>query len=114
MSLPRPVRPSRAIADFVAYVRQMKRSQIWGGVLAVGVTLLWFWAIFDKLYPPEPYKPPEVSYVTQWPATRTAEEVRAQQARDLPRELAEKKRREEAEAARRAQYDRLAKQLGME
>jgi hypothetical protein len=115
MSLyPRPVRPSRAIGDFIGFVRARKRSEIWFGLLAVAITLLWFVAIFYKLYPEPEYIPPKVQYAKQWPASRTAEEVRAQQAKDLPRELAAKKALEAAKAAERAKYDRLAKQFGLD
>ncbi len=112
--LPRPVRPSRAIADFVAFVRMRRQSEIWAGLLAVCITLLWFWMIFDKLNPTPEYVPPPVNYVKQWPKTRTEAEVAAQQAKDLPAEIAARKRREEEAAAERAKYDKLAKQFGID
>lgn len=82
-------------------------------LLSLGMTLTWFAAIFYNLYPRPEYKQPTVMYVTQWSASRTAAEIRAQQARDLPAELEEKRREEKAAADKRAQYQRLAKRLGI-
>lgn len=110
---PRPVWPSRAVGDLVTYVRTRGRRELMFGLLSVGITLLWFWAIFDKLYPKPEYKAPPVFYAKQWRADRTVAEVRAQQAKDLPAELAAKREREKAEADRRAKFQKLAKQLGL-
>jgi len=110
---PKPTRPSRAIADLIGFVRNVGRKEIVFGLLSIVITGLWFWAIFDKLSPKREWKPPQVFYVKQWSAARTAAEVRAQQAIDAPREQAERARVEAEAAARRAQYQRLAKQLGI-
>lgn len=112
--LPRPVSPSRAIGDLIGFIKARKRSEVLFGLLAVGITLLWFVMIFDKLNPEPEYRAPPVNYAKQWPATRTEADVKAQQAKDLPGEIAEKKRLEAEAAARKAQYDRLAKQFGLD
>jgi hypothetical protein len=50
-------------------------------------------------------------YVQQWSAERTRAEIAAQQARDLPGELAKKKQIEEFQAERRAQFKRAREAL---
>lgn len=111
---PRPVRPTRAIGDFWQFLKGRQRHEYVILVLSALMTFAWFAAIFYKLYPKPEYKPPTVMYVKQWPASRTVEEVRAQQAKDLPAELEAKRLAEKAEAEKRAKYQRLAKQLGID
>lgn len=53
----------------------------------------------------------EIIYVESWPATRTDEEVRAQQAKDLPGEIERKKAFEKRQAERRAQFKRIDDKL---
>ena len=69
--------------------------------------------VFDTLSVKKEWKPPEVQYVQQWPASRTDAEARAQQAKDAPRELAEKKAEADAKLKRRQAFQRVAKQLGI-
>ncbi len=83
-------------------------------MLAVVITALWFWAIFDKLDVRPEWEPPKVMYVKQWPKTRTAAEVRAQQAKDAPQELAARKAEEAAARKRQDEYKQLAKTLGID
>jgi hypothetical protein len=111
---PRPVRPSRAIGDLWMFIRQRRRHELGFGLLAVGITCLWFWAIFDKLDVRPEWQPPKVMYVKQWPLTRTEAEVRAQLAKDAPKELAERKAAEEAARKRQDEYKKLAKTLGID
>ena len=112
--LPRPVSPLRAITDLWQFLRARQPHEFVFALLAIVLTGLWFYAIFDKLYTKPEYKPPPVFYATQWPATRTAAEVKIQQAKDLPAELKAKREKEKAESERRAQYGRLAKQFGLD
>lgn len=53
----------------------------------------------------------EIIYVESWPASRTDAEVRAQQAKDLPGEIARKKAIEQRQAERRAQFKKLDDRL---
>jgi hypothetical protein len=110
---PRPVWPMRALGDLWHYLKARPRHEYVILLVSIAMTFTWFSAIFYKLYPKPEYKPPAVMYVTQWKATRTAADVRAQQAKDLPAELAAKRAAEKAEAEKRAKYQRLAKQLGI-
>ena len=112
--LPRPVRPSRALGDLWQFVRGRTRQEVFFGLLAVGITALWFAAIFDKLNPEPEYKSPPVFYAQQWPANRTVADVRAQQKKDLPAELVAQREREEAARLQRKRYDKLAKQFGLD
>lgn len=111
---PRPVGPVRAIGDLWQFLKARKPHEYIILLASIGMTFTWFAAIFYKLYPKPEYKPPTVMYVKQWTAARTAADVRAQQAKDLPAELEAKKAAEKAEAEKRAKYQRLAKQLGID
>ena len=111
---PRPVRPSRALGDLWQFVRSRTRHEVFFGFLAVGITALWFVAIFNKLNPDPEYKAPPVFYAKQWTANRTVADVRAQQKKDLPGELAAQREREEAARIQRQRYDKLAKQFGLD
>ena len=62
----------------------------------------------------EDWVPPKITYIEQWPESRTIAEVRAQQARDLPAELAAKKERDDAAAAKRRAYRRVADEFGID
>jgi hypothetical protein len=110
---PRPVSPSRALSDLWRFMRARKRHEFAFGLLATGITVLWFAMIFDKLSVKPEWRPPNVMYVKQWPKTRTAADVRAQQAIDAPREKAEREALEAEKKKRQEQYKRLAKQLGI-
>jgi hypothetical protein len=110
---PRPVRPSRALSDLWGFLRARKRSEFLFGGLAVLITCLWFWMIFDKLSAKPEWRPPTVMYVKQWPKTRTTEDILKQQAIDAPKEKAAREAREAAAKKRQEDYKRLAKQLGL-
>lgn len=60
------------------------------------------------------YIPPEVTWVNSYAPNRTIEEIRAQQAKDLPAELKEEADIKAAEEARRAEYRKLADLFGIE
>lgn len=111
---PRPVRPSRAIGDLWTFIRQRRRHELGFGVLAVVITALWFWAIFDKLDVRPEWEPPQVMYVKQWPTTRSEAEVRAQLAEDAPKEIAAHKAEEAAAQKRQAEFKKVAKTLGID
>ena len=109
--LPRPSSPRAAWRDMIGFVRERRRHQMVFAALAIGVTIAMLGAFVDEFNRKEVWKPPVVTYVKQWPASRSLADVRAQQARDLPAELAEKKRLEALEAEQRAQFQRARKQL---
>lgn len=109
-------RPSTkdGIADLIAFFREPRPHQ-W---LVLGLAVL-FPAIIVGLFLAsfrfeQEYVPPEVTYVTQWDASRSRAEIMAQQAKDLPKELAERERIRKAEEERRQQYRRVADMMGIE
>lgn len=104
--IPRPASPRVAWQDAVSFLRQRRRHQIVFAALAIAVPILVIFAFMDEFNRTAEYHPPEVIYFKQWTAERTRAEIMAQQAKDLPAELAEKKRIEEFQAERRAQFKR--------
>lgn len=112
--LPPFVRPQRALADFKTFWGTHRRHQLGFAALAVGATfvvLLGFWSSFTAEIE---YKPPEVTYVEQWPASRTDAEVRARLAKDAPIEQAAKDAATAAAEKRRQEFKRLADKLGIQ
>jgi hypothetical protein len=104
--LPPASRPSAAIKDLMAFLRQRSREQVIGATLAVLVTII-IVIIFlvDSQINTAP--PPQIVYVEQWPANRTDAEIIADQ----------KKHQAEREAAAREkqrQFQELEKKLGMD
>lgn len=110
---PRPDRPSRALADLWAFVRARRRSEFVFGGLAVALTSVWFWMLFDKMSPKPEWRPPTVLFVKQWPKTRTLADIRAQQAIDAPKEKAARDARAAEAIKRQDEYKALAKRLGI-
>lgn len=111
-----PKRPSiteawRDLRDFVVAPRPHKIVFL-AAALAAPVGL--FEAFLQQAKVDTDYIPPAIIYVKQWDANRSVEDVKRQQAIDLPGELAAKKAREaEAEATRQA-YRRVADQFGID
>lgn len=87
-------------------MRQRRPHQIVFMALAIGIPLLVIGGFVNEFNRQPVWHEPEVMYVQQWTAERTRAEVAAQQARDLPAELAKKKQIEKFEAERRAQFKR--------
>jgi hypothetical protein len=109
--IPRPASPRVAWRDAVSFLRQRRPHQIVFVALAIGIPILVFLAFINEFNRTPEWHPPEVMYVQQWTAERTRAEVAAQQARDLPAELAKKKQIEEFQAERRAQFKRAREAL---
>ncbi|AYJ86456.1 hypothetical protein D3Y57_11370 [Sphingomonas paeninsulae] len=104
--IPRPTSPRVAWRDAVSFMRQRRPHQIVFAALAIGIPILVILAFINEFNRPPEWHPPEIMYVQQWSAERTRAEIAAQQARDLPAELAKKKQIEEFQAERRAQFKR--------
>lgn len=111
--LPGPRQFARAWADLRQFVAQRRRHEMVFAAAAVALTIGMAFTIFDSLSVKKEWKPPEVQYVEQWPLNRTDAEAHAQQVRDAPRELAEKKAEADAKLKRREAFQRLAKRLGI-
>ncbi|WP_293880453.1 hypothetical protein [Sphingomonas sp.] len=104
--LPRPSSPRVAWRDAVSFMRQRRPHQIVFMALAIAIPLLVIGGFVNEFNRTPAWKEPEVMYVQQWTAERTRAEVAAQQKRDLPGELAERKRIADFQAERRAQFKR--------
>jgi hypothetical protein len=109
--LPRPSTPRNALSDMIEFVRERRQHQYVFAALAIAIPTLTLYAIANEFDRKPEWKPPTVTYMTQWRASRTPAQVRAQQAIDLPAELARKKAARDAEAARKAQFVRLKTKL---
>jgi hypothetical protein len=112
--LPRPSSPRAALRDFWDFVRVPRKHKVVFAALSFAFPIGIFAAMIQEAKVDEVWVPPTIVYVKQWPASRTAAEVKAQQAKDLPAELAAKKEREEAAEARRQSYRRLADKMGID
>jgi len=111
---PRPVRPSRAIADLAQFLRQRRRHEMVFAALSVALTAAMVWAVVKQFEPKVEWKQATVLYVEQWSAKRSAAEVRARLALDAPKEAAARKKLEAEAAIRRAQFKRVGEWMGIE
>lgn len=112
--LPKPSSPLAAWRDFVAFVRAPRKHKMVFAALSFALPALIFIGMAQQAKVDAVWVPPTIVYVKQWPANRSIVEVRAQQAKDLPAELAAKKEREAAEEAQRQAFRRVADQFGID
>ena len=109
--LPPPVSPRAAWLDALGYIRQRRRHQLVFAALSLAAPVVLISAFMNEFNRTAEWQPPTVIYVKQWSAERTLAEVRAQQAKDLPAELAARKRIADEEAARHESLLKIKKQL---
>ncbi|MFP5329553.1 MAG: hypothetical protein ACLGHC_05385 [Alphaproteobacteria bacterium] len=103
---PRPVGPRNAFRDLAAFMRQRSREQLIGASLALLATvIIVILFLVDSKINTAP--PPQIVYVDSWSANRTDAEIVAQQKID-------QRKKREAEAEKRRQYQKLEKQFGIE
>ena len=104
--LPPMVGPRAALRDLTAFMRQRSREQIIGASLAVLVTIIIVVIFFvDSKINTAP--PQQVVYIESFPADRTDADIIADQ-----KKASEQRRK--AEEARRQEFEKLQKQLGIE
>ena len=104
--LPPMVGPRAALRDLTAFMRQRSREQIIGAALAVLVTMIIVIIFFvDSKINTAP--PQQIVYVENFPANRTDEQIVADQTKAS-------EDRKKAEEARRQEFEKLQKQLGIE
>jgi hypothetical protein len=113
MAIPLPPLPSprAAWADLRAFLATRERYHwVFAAIsLAIpGFFIFEFWLVSGKS---AAYRPPEVTYVKQWPKTRTDAEIKTQQAKDAPAEEAERKQQAADDAAYRKKRAALKKLL---
>ena len=92
---------------------RVRANELISAIAALAVATVLMIVVWRDFSVTKAYEPPDITYVTQWPGTRTAAEVRAQQAIDGPREAAERKAADAAALKRRQEFQRLADRLGI-
>jgi hypothetical protein len=103
MALPRPSSPLAAWRDLKAFLGQQERHKFVFAAIAICIPVV----IVAGFYVDSNIKPePQIIYVQSWSASRTDEQIKAEQKID------QAKRDKEA-AERRRQYQELEKRLGM-
>jgi hypothetical protein len=104
--LPPVYRPSVALKDLMAFLRQRSREQVIGATLAVLVTIIIVIIFFvDSKINTAP--PPQVVYVDLYNSNRTDAEIIADQKKDQAEKEALAKERQR-------QFQELEKKLGMD
>ena len=104
--LPPASRPSVALRDLFAFLKQRSREQVIGAILAVLVTII-IVIVFMVDSKINTAPPPQIVYVEQWPANRTDAEIIADQKKDQAK-------REAAAKEKQRQFQKLEQQLGIE
>jgi hypothetical protein len=104
--LPPVSRPSVALRDLWAFLRQRSREQVIGGILAVLVTIIIVIVfLVDSKINTAP--PPQIVYVELYESNRTDAEIIADQKKDQAE-------REAAARERQRQFQELEKKLGID
>lgn len=98
--------PLRAINDLRAYLAQRQPYEVIFLFLAIVVTTLVIVGFVHDSHEERVYKR-EIVYFESWPASRSDAEIKAQQARDLPKELARKAEIERRAKARQESFKKL-------
>lgn len=99
MRLPRPASPKVLWNDIREFFGERRPNQLLAAALALAIpTAIGITFLFDVI---DAHKvPPTVMYLESWPADRSTEEIVAKQKAD-------EQRRQELEAERRRQFQRL-------
>ncbi|MBX9882980.1 MAG: hypothetical protein K2X73_13530 [Sphingomonas sp.] len=99
--------PIAALADLRAFFAARKRHELWffacSAALTAGIILA---LIKDASEFKRPYTP-NIIYVEQWPASRTDDEIRAQQKIDQAKKHAELARIEALKKKRQASFKKV-------
>lgn len=101
---PRPRSPRVLLADVKAFVRSDQRHKLLFGFLSLLLPALLIAGFYVDSHVEPP--PPEMTFMPSWPATRSDAEIIAQQKID-------QRKRHAQQAERRAEFKRLADQLGI-
>jgi hypothetical protein len=107
MALPRPAKPATLVADIRAFLRSEQRHKPLIALLAIIMpVLIVYLFVLDARTNILPTGP-QITYLSDWRNDRTDAEIVAQQKID-------QKAKDKADAERRAAYQRVAKQFGIE
>jgi hypothetical protein len=101
----------RDLRDFIVAPRPHKIVFV-AAALAAPVGL--FLAFLQQARVDADYIPPKIVYVQQWSSDRTIAQIKAQQAKDLPAELARKQEQETKAERQRQVYRKLGETLGID
>ena len=110
MALPPIVRPSAAFADLRAFLATRERYHWVFAALSVVITGYFITIFLIQSWTKE-YKPPEVTWVTSYAANRTEAEIKAQQAIDQAKRIAEAAELKKLQEAQRQQAVKLQEQM---
>ncbi|HWK35002.1 hypothetical protein [Sphingomonas sp.] len=102
--------PFRAIQDLRVFLSARRPHELGFLALAIVMTTLLIAGFIHDSHEERVYKR-EITYFQSWPLTRSDEEIRAQQAIDLPKELALKAELERRQKERQAQFKKYDDQL---
>jgi hypothetical protein len=103
---PQPSSPRDALRDLAAFMRHRSREQLIGGALAILVTaVIVIEFLVDANIGTKP--PPQIIEVELYPSNRTDAEIIADQKKDQAK-------REAAQEAKKKQFQKLEKQLGID
>ena len=103
--LPRPASPRALLADIRLFLASRQRHQLLIGAVSVLMPALIVFGFYHDSHVEPP--PPQMYFLPSWPADRSDAEIIALQKVD-------QLRKEKRDAEKRASYQRLAKQLGIE
>ena len=104
MALPRPSRPAALWRDLLAFLGTRQRHRVLFAAISIAIPALLIAGFYvDSKVEPVPLG---TIYVESWPADRSDDEIVAQQKIDQAK-------RENAMAAKRAEYQRLKERLGI-
>lgn len=111
-----PEHDASAFADLRAFIAQVREQEHrwWFLALAILMPALLVWGFFHDSTIEIEYKAPEVTWFETWEKGRTAEQVRAQQAKDLPGEIAARKAETAEKEARKAEFRKVADMYGID
>jgi len=107
--------PVVAIRDLRLFLASRRPQELWFLFAAIAVTGFLIYAFAHDSYA-EPVYRPQITYVEQWPLSRTDAEIRAQQAVDAPakrRRVAEERRAREARQAGFKKVDEAMTKWGL-
>lgn len=110
MALPKPVRPSAALADLRAFFATRQKHQWAFAALSLFIPL-YFVTLFVLEAEKKQYKNPDVVWVTNYKADRSDAEIKAQQVIDAKALKEAKAKQAQAEYERRKPFIELDKKL---
>lgn len=102
--------PLRATRDLRVFLSRRKPYEVvfMGLAVAVTWTIIFAFAVDTHV---ESEKEPVIIYAQSWPLNRSDEEIKAQQAKDLPQELARKAEIERLQKERQQQFQKIENKL---